>query len=208
MSIQIYGLQRKAGLTVTANVAGLDCGTYVVASDGSIIVPYGSDPDGALSGPYLITISGQAPAQGWGPTATMLDVYNASGVLTRVVVPVVVGFPYISQGQCVRPNQEQAAKTQQGSGLGVARRVYQFGALVAAGVNDDLAFGTSFSDMRPVSFAGANGVALDHKTAFNGVYWSLIDDSFSFDGMLCWQTSAPQPLILSAVTTFLETEER
>lgn len=205
--IQIYGLQSKIGTTISANIAGLDCGTYVVAADGSITVPYGSDPDGYLSAGYLVDVSNTVPSQGWGAAATHLTVYY--GGPTNVTVPVSIGYRYISQGQCVRPNSADMAKAVQGSSLGVTRRAYKFAAQVVAGVNDDLAFGTSFSNLIPVNFRADDGISpLDHATVFTGVYVDDLDDPDSFDGMLCWQTSAPQPLILAGVSTFLETEER
>lgn len=209
LGLTIYGLQNKVGLTVTANIAGLDCGTYTVASDGSIFVPWQSDPDQALTQTYLQTISNAAPTQGWGPSATKFDVV-INAVTVRVTVPCSVGFPYTSQGQKLRPDQQGDAKSQQGPALGVNRRAYQFAALVAVGVNDDLSFGTDFNHLHKVSFPTVeNGsTALDHKTIFSGVYWSQIDDTYSFDSMVCWQTSAPQPLILSAVGSFIETNER
>lgn len=206
--IQIYGLQSKIGNTVSVNIAGLDCGTYTVATDGSITVPYGSDPDNNFSAFYLVNVSNHAPSQGWGSTATHLAVYYG-GSLTNVTVPVSIGYPYISQGQCVRPNSADMAKAVQGSSLGVTRRAYKFAAQVVAGVNDDLAFGTSFDSLNPVNFRDDDGISpLNHATVFTGVYVDDLDDQDSFDGMLCWQTSAPQPLTLAGVSTFLETEER
>ena len=211
VSITLYGFQTKIGKTVTVSIAGLDCGTYTVASDGSIQVPYGSDPDGYLTADYLYNYTQtQTPDQGWANGCTIwIAPDQTAGVLTQVTVPISVGYPYISQGQRVRSDMANEAKTQQGGALGVLRRGNQYAALVVQGVNDDLAFGTSFSHLRPVEFYQPDQTtALDHATQFAGVYHASLDDVSSFDGMLCWQTSAPQPCVLAAVTTFLETEER
>lgn len=213
-TLTIYGLQSKVGKTVQANIAGLDCGTYTVASDGTISVPYYSDPDRLLTADYLASASTDAPAQGWGPTACSFWVYPSDSTLTKVTVSVSVGIPYQTRGQRVRPDAQDDAKAQQGSALGVTRRAYQFAALIVAGVNDDLAFGTTFDNARTVSFKqlDANGAMtdtpLDHATIFSGVHWSALDDAHTFNGQLYWQTSAPQPLVIASVSTFLDTEER
>lgn len=210
ISITLYGFQSKISKTVTANIAGLDCGIYVVQSDGTIAVPYASDPDGYLSADYLYNYSQNAPTQGWANGCSIwVAPQQLSFTLTKITVPITVGYPYISQGQRVRSDMANEAKTQQGGALGILRRGNQYAALVVEGVNDDLAFGTNFSHLRPVEFYQSDQVTpLDHATQFAGVYHASLDDGSSFDGMLCWQTSAPQPCVLAAVTTFLETEER
>lgn len=211
ISITLYGFQTKIGKIVTVNIAGLDCGSYLVAAEGSIMVPYGSDPDGYLTADFLYTYTQtQTPDQGWANGCTIWVAPDQTlGVLTQVTVPITVGYPYISQGQRVRPDLANEAKTQQGGALGDLRRGNQYAALVVQGVNDDLAFGTTFTNLRPVEFYQADQVtALDHATQFAGVYHASLDDVKSFDGMLAWQTSAPQPLVLASVATFLETEER
>ena len=210
VSITLYGFQSKIGTTVSVNIAGLNCGDYVVQSDGSISVPYGSDPDGYLAADYLYDYSQNPPTQGWvNGCSIWVAPVQLSDVLTLITVPISVGYRYITQGQRVRPNTAAQAKTQQGDALGVLRRANQFAALVVQGVNDDLAFGTDFSRLRAVELYQPDQVTpLDHATVFAGVYHASLDDGSSFDGMLAWQTSAPQPCVLAAVTTFLETEER
>lgn len=57
--LTIYGAYQWAGGTVSAWIGGLDCGDFTVAADGSIFVPFGSDPDGILTNTYLQTLNGQ-----------------------------------------------------------------------------------------------------------------------------------------------------
>ena len=54
--ITIYGLWHLYNTMVTAYIGGLDCGDYLVAVDGSIIVPYGSDVGKLMTPAYLIDL--------------------------------------------------------------------------------------------------------------------------------------------------------
>lgn len=56
-TVVFYGYWHLLGRTVSVFVAGLDCGDYVVASDGSVTVPFGAC-DGLFTLAYLESISG------------------------------------------------------------------------------------------------------------------------------------------------------
>lgn len=56
-TIVFYGYWHLLGRTVSVFVAGLDCGDYVVASDGSVTVPFGAC-DGLFTLAYLESLSG------------------------------------------------------------------------------------------------------------------------------------------------------
>lgn len=208
-SFTLYGLQNKVGQTVVANIAGLYAGSYTVAANGSVTIPWQSDPDKLLTADYLIAADAAAPAEGWGPSSTTLWVYNDSPDLVKVTISAVVGYAYQTQGQRVRSNEQNEAKTRQGSALGMLRKAYEFSALFTAAVNSDLEFGTSFTNATPVALYEKDLVTpLDNHTVFNGVYNAPLDDESSFDGQLCWQQSYPFPLVISSVSTFMEFEER
>lgn len=57
--VGLYGAYHLAGETVGVWLGGLDCGDYTVAANGSVFVPYQSDPGGLLTNAYLASVAGQ-----------------------------------------------------------------------------------------------------------------------------------------------------
>jgi len=54
-----------------------------------------------------------------------------------------------------------------------------------------LSIGTTFTNMDPVLFKGADGAAIGQGVTFSGVHRDSIKDDDSFDGMICWRASRP-----------------
>jgi len=98
-SITFYGFWHLVGETVRASIAGLDCGTAVVQTDGSVLIAYGSDTGGLMTAAYLYTNTNALTGVENNQTFTVISDTSHS-----VTVPVVIGLDYTTQGQVLRPN--------------------------------------------------------------------------------------------------------
>lgn len=203
----INGLKQLAGQTVSAYIAGLDCGDFTVSAAGVISVPYGSHA--LLTQAYLAafpTTASLEPNYGWGPQACRFDL-TVAAVLTKYTIPVVIGQSYTSQGKLLRPMAEQVLKTKTGSGLAMSRRAHMYGLLVTAA--QSLSVGTDFTTMYAAPLQTyRGGPALAGNLLFNGVLQDTLNNDETFDGQLCWQITRPTICFINAATTFLDTEER
>lgn len=195
-TITISGLPAATGNTdYSVFLAGLYCGTYQV-SNGSIAVPYGSDPDGYLTPAWLR--ANQSSVNG-----VVIDV---SG--TNVTVPCVVGFPYSSTFKLLRPVSVQDLRTQTGPGLAKTRRIHMYGVQLSQTIT-----GAQVSvDAGPTSamklVAPDQQTLLDHTELYDGVFWDTIDDDMSFDGQITIAQGLPYPLTLASVTGFVHAQDR
>ncbi len=191
--LTLNGLWHLNGEQVAVTAGGLDCGNYVPVN-GSVFVPYG---DGVSAG----TAGGQFTA-----------------IFAATNPQIVVGFPYNSDGQLVRPMTPQDSGARNGPALGKKRRAHQAAALLntagasSAGGNQlAIAFGTSFAKLQPaiVSYGSTgNTGSIAPGQSFSGVWFDTIGDESSFDGMLCWRVSRPLPANIVAVEPFLETQDK
>jgi len=178
--LQLTGLWYLNGKTVSVYASGLDCGDYTV-SNGSVTVPFG---DGV--------------AAGTGGGLFTLAYFSANP-------QIVVGFTYTSQGQIVRALLPAESGARNGPALGKKRRVHKYSLLVSNTAG--LSIGSNFSKLFPVLFKSVANVAQQAGQFFTGVYHDTIKDDFSYDGMTCWQTTRPFPAIISAVESFLQTQD-
>ncbi len=199
-SVTIAGFHYLSGLTVAAFVGGLDCGDYVVDQYGQITVNVGADPDGFFSPSYLVTISKRG---GYGDLEMAVDIDDGSS-LTTAFVPVVVGLVYSSQGQLLRPYTADEIRSSKGPGLGKRKRAHMVAALVhnTAG----LQVGTDFDNMQVAQFRDPATV-LPFSQTFDGVYWDVLPDDYTFDTMLAWQIVRPYPATIVQIGAFLNTED-
>lgn len=200
-SITITGLHYLVGHTVSAFIAGLDCGDYVVDQYGQIAVPVGSDPDGLFGPSWLVAAS--SPGS-YGDAEVQIVITDDVGS-TTVNVPVVVGFTYTSQGQLLRPFDAAEIKSPKGPALGKKRRAHMIAALVhnTAGIS----FGTDLDDTLPANFLNDRGDPLPLQTPFDGVHWDTLKDDPSYDTMLGWQLVRPYPAVIVQIGPFLNTED-
>jgi hypothetical protein len=206
-NLQIWGLYHLIGQTVSVFLLGLDLGDFTVATDGSItvsLVTTGSQT-AAWSAAQLIAADGD-----YGESTTPISVKNG-GAAVQVSVPIVVGSPFVSQGQRLRAIAPDDTKTQSGPALGLGRRGNQFAVLIQNTVR--ASFGTSLTPspegaMLPTTFTDAGGTPIAAGAAFSGVYWDTLTDDYSFDSMFCWQINRPYPCTIVSTTSFIEIEER
>lgn len=193
--IRFHGLWGLNGHTVCAWIGGLDCGDYVV-SDGYIEVPYGS-ASGLFTKRFVIQLSAQAPDVG--DLATPVD----NGTF---VIPAIVGYPFVSRGQTLRPAASDATGAQNGPGFGKTRRAHGVGVMIHN--TQGLYLGTTFEKMRPALFKTPGGRRYTAIELFSGIWEDTLDDDNSLDGMLAWETRRPYPTRMLAIGGFLATQDK
>lgn len=230
MGITLYGFWSAyyGGVTpgtLSVFLGGLDCGDYTVQTDGSITVPYGSDPDGILTAAYLQSISSQTA---YGALTTALDV-TISSALVRVYVPLVVGYNYVSAGETVRPLTTVDDQSPKPYAPGKTRRVHMFGALLQGAIGNPLGLvnatqttpsgpqplgglqfrsGSVNSTWFPAQLRYLNEAPYNYETLYNGVHWDTIDGDENLDGVVSWQMTRPYPVTVCSIAAYIETAER
>jgi len=216
--IQFWGLWHlligNATPTVSVQMLGQDCGDFTVAGDGSVTVPFKGTTFGGNDGVVALA-----------DLFTYNDLYNDAEQVTPVSVvsgsatsylhiPVVIGTPYVSQGQRLRAATAADVQTPSGPGLGKLRRTHQFAALVKDAVV--VSFGTSLTPtptgnmLTGLMFAGGadpNSGSLATAAGYSGVYRQTLTATDDFDDMFCWQVDRPWPFAIMAVTNFLHAQD-
>lgn len=209
-TLQIWGLYHLVGVTVSVCLGALDLGDFVVAADGSVTVSLivTGGQSAAWSAAQLIAMDS---ATAYGECTTLIQVDGGSGSVF-VNVPCVIGQAYVSQGQRLRLSTLQDAKTTTGNALGMNRRTQMYAALVQDVVQ--ITFGTSLAPS-PLGNMTAwdtkdpkTEVALAGGVAYSGVIFGTIKDGYTFDSQLCWQVNRPYPATVSAISSFMQTNER
>jgi hypothetical protein len=198
--VYLYGLWPLNGKTVAAYLVGLDCGsrgrtdanvqtiTDFVVSNGAIFVPFG-DGISQGCGDGLFTNALVAPFVG------------------AASLPMVVGFPFTSDGQIVRPATPQESGSRIGPALGMLRRTDNAAAQLYGCVSQTIAFGDDFDHLLPAILTDKARVELTPQQLFSGVHRMPIEGNHDFDSMLCWRISRPYPAFVISVAGFLKTEE-
>jgi hypothetical protein len=180
----LNGLWHLNGKTVTAWLCGLDCGDYLV-TNGSITVPYG-DGISAGTGNGLFT--------------------HALVVSFGSSVPLRIGFTFTSRGQLVRPNSPAESGARDGPAFGKLRRNNYVMAQLEG--TQGVSFGTTFDDLEPADFKQAdNFTSLKVNEQFDGIFRDQIDDTDTFDGMICWEITRPYICNIAAIGSALETRD-
>ncbi len=207
-TLQIWGLYHLVGITVSVCLGALDLGDFVVAADGSVtvsLIPTVGQPN-AWSAVQLAAMDAQ-----YGEN-TMLTQLNSGSGAVFINLPCVIGQAYVSQGQRLRLLNQQDAKTTTGGALGMRRRTHMVGTLLQNAMQ--ISFGTSLTPSPLGNMDNAiltqadETTTLASGTSFSGVYWGTIEDGSTFDSQLCWQIDRPYPATVSAITSFMETNER
>lgn len=192
--IRFYGLWPLNGKQVTVFATALDCGTYLV-TDGYVDVPYG-----AAGGLFTRTRLNELTIAGtdYGELAVAVD----AGAYT---IPCVVGFPYVSRGQTLRPATQLDSGVAPGNvPFGKTRRSHKVQALLNNTIG--LAFGTVFGKLRDAIFKTDGGTVLTKSQPFSGVYTGPLDDTYSYDSMIAWESVGPYPATVAAIGASLQTQ--
>lgn len=172
------GLWHLNGETVDVWIGGLDCGSQLV-TNGSITVPFRSDP---------------------------YEAFTANFYFTTTPPRCVVGFSYTSQGRILRPAAGQEAGAYNGPAFAKEKRTHQFGVLLHQ--TNGISFGTEFGNLRPALFRTKGGKDYAPGRLFSGIHWNNIEDGYSFDSMLAWEVTRPYPGTVLQIGGFLNTQDR
>lgn len=210
--IRCYGLNllTEAGTTVLAGViGGMDIGDSVRAFGGIV--------DFAFTSTFTLAF-----VQGFGTTSfpqVLLDQYqvaidsgtiDGAGLRLYYVIPFMVGFPYTSQGQLLRPNHGEDAGARAGPAMGKIRRNHAFSALLYR-TQGDLKFGTDFGTTlkdAPLGEYYAQPVQVQPPTLFSGTITRVLEDDYSMDGMISFQQTRPGPCTILSIAGFIQTQDK
>ena len=123
-NIVFSGLWYFIGQTLTVWLGGLDFQDYVVAADGTITVPYAADPGKFGTQSYLIGLNGTnlPPAGATWPSVPQLPSIPIYISGTTYNVPGVIGFKFTTEIQRLRPDDQETARTKDGSASGQLKR--------------------------------------------------------------------------------------
>lgn len=207
-NLQIWGLYHLIGSTVSVFVLGLDLGDFTVATDGSVTISLVDTVSQTASWTAAELIA--ADLSTYGESSVPISVKNG-GAAVQVTVPIVIGVPYVAQGQRLRAITQDDSKGQQGAALGGTRRTHMFSALLQNTLG--VRFGTlltpsPYGSMLAATFTDDAGTALADGVAYSGVYWDTLTDDYTFDSMFCWQSDRPYPCTVVSTSSFVEIEER
>lgn len=175
---ELSGLWHLNGKTVTAFLGGLDCGEFFVAN-GKINVEYG--------------LARQ-------PLFTLALAESFSGTM-----PALVGFTYDSDGQLLRPANQQESGARTGPAIGKKRRTQDVIALL---VNANaISFGTVFNKMNAAKLTTEGGTKIAENALFTDTYRESLTNDYNYDSMICWRSSRPYPATVAALGGMLQTQD-
>jgi hypothetical protein len=192
--------------TMSCWIAGLDCGDFAIAPDGSVFVPWKADPDGLFTPAWLMNLANNPPENGFGPLACNVDLTTNTGTILRLVVSAAIGLTYTSRVQLLAPNSPELSHSQFGPSFGTTRRLHQYAArVVNAG---QMKVGTRVDRLLPVQFRQPNGGKYPASQLFTGTHWDQVDDDYSYDGELMVEIDRPYPATITALGGFMKTSDR
>jgi hypothetical protein len=199
-AVTFFGLNYLNGHTVSVFAAALDCGDYLV-ENGQVTVPLGTaDP---ISG-YAFDIPQFNILQPIAADFSQVSV-TVVGSGVQYSIPCVIGYNYQTQGQLCRPMLQADTGARNGPGFAKNKRTARYGINLVSALG--VKVGTDFSRMRPVPTTSPAGRLLPYLSMYNGIRRETLEDDFSFDSMLCWQTTRPYPATVVTFGGFITTED-
>jgi hypothetical protein len=198
-AVTFYGLNYLDGRIVSVFAAGVDCGDWLV-ENGQVTIPLGtSDP---ISG-YTFDIPQFKILQPLISTFENSVTIVSSGV--DYVIPCVIGFNYQSQGQLCRPMLPVDTGAKNGPGFAKKKRTARYGINLVGSLGVQV--GTDFANTLPVPVLSPGGNLPPYLSTFSGIKRETLKNDFSFDSMLCWQTTRPFPATVTTFGGFINTED-
>ena len=199
-AVTFYGLTYLNGKKVSVFAAAVDCGDYVV-ENGQVTVPLGTLD--AISG-YTFDIPQfnllQPQASTFASVSTMIV-----GGTQDYIIPCVIGFNYKTQGQLCRPASQNDTGARNGPGYGKKKRQARYAITLVNSMG--VKVGTTLGKTKPVPTTTPGGKQLPYLTTATGIKRETLTDDFSFDSMLCWETTRPYPATVVTYGGFIETED-
>lgn len=197
-----YGLHHYNGRTVSVFAAGIDCGDWVVAN-GQVTVPLGM-VDTITN--MVFDIPQFNILQPLAANFSSLSV-TVTGGAQNYAIPCVIGFNYESQGQLVRPQLPLDTGAKNGPGFGKLRRAARYALQIVNTITARVGTKLTKTKPVPVTKVEAGGYSLNYLDTFSGIIRETLEDDFSFNSQLCWKTTRPYPLTLSAAGIFIDTQD-
>src|ERR1700688_1320955 len=132
---------------------------------------------------------------------------NPSPMLSGYFGGFLAGYSYTSQGQLLRPLQPQETGAVNGPALGKTRRSQE---IAVSFVNSQgVSIGTDFTtSLHAAAFASPGGTPYTKLQLFSDIYWTKLEDNYSFNSQPTWQITRPYPVTINAVEVFLSTQDR
>lgn len=128
--------------------------------------------------------------------------------ISSITVPALVGIPFTSIGQRLRPGMPQEAGAQNGPPQAKTRRSHMYSAMLNSTPGYNLSIGTTAANALPVTFKSDGGTPFLYSQAFSGVKWDVLSDNYSFDSMTYWSATGPYPVVLASIGNFLHAMDR
>lgn len=165
----------------------------------------GTGPLPTYLGEYLAGHSNTIPSNRHGRIYN--DTPNKTITDSQVDFYGVVGFPYTSDAQLLRPDFQEDAGARQGPAFAKKRRIFRYSMLLHRTQN--ISVGTSFSQLNdaPIQVSGHGWTAATPPALFSGTVKSEINDNFSHEGQICWRQDDAYPGTVLAVGGQLESTE-
>jgi len=127
----------------------------------------------------------------------------------RTTFPAVIGFPYVTQCQILRPFSSQDSGTRNGPAFGKTRREERFGALVHKCVVNSIEFGTTFNRMYPALFTQPDvTIPYTPLELYSDIFSATLEDDYTYNSMLCWQITGPYPGTVLTIGGFITSYDR
>ena len=209
-NIVFSGLWYFIGQTLTVWLGGLDFQDYVVAADGTITVPYAADPGKFGTQAYLIGLM-EPIFHPLGPTwpsvqqLPNIPIYISG---TTYDVPGVIGFKFTTEIQRLRPDDQETARTKDGSASGQLKRNHWYSVLLAAGVANTVSIGCNPNgNLYKMTLVTMIQEPTPTNQLFSGVFRDTIESDYDLDGQMYIVLTRPAPFVLNSLTGFMEVNE-
>lgn len=208
--IRCYGMDQVTNLgatTLAGVLGGMDIGDSIAASSGTVDFAFNTTFTLAYVQSFGTTTKPQVYFDHY-QVAIDSGTQDGNGNQLYYVIPFMVGFPYTSQGQLLRPNHGADAGARAGPAMGKIRRNHKYAALLYR-TQGDLKFGTDFGNSLRLTYfkAWTDDTAITSPTLFSGTVKTTIDDDYSLDGMISFQMTRPGPCTLVSIAGYVEAQD-
>jgi hypothetical protein len=136
---------------------------------------------------------------------------DAPPVITYYVIPALLGCPYTSKAQLLRPDfgdqQGRDIGAQDGPAFGRVRRIATFAAEFSR--TRAISIGTDFDKtLTPVKLTKFEGGPSIGKTdLFSGIAWDTLKNNSERTSQIAWQQERPTPGTILAMGGFVKSSE-
>lgn len=198
-----YNVDTINGTATVVNVYGLSSSSVVWDSRYGSVFNFGDFTQVVGSSPTLLNSSPTSWGSSW--SRLYINTTYATGYM-QYTIPACIGTTYTSQGQLLRPVAPDQTGARNGPGFAKTRRSHQFGVLLNN--SQGVSFGSDFTNLYPAHFVDASNTAYANNVLYSGMWWNVLEDSYSWDSMPTWQVTRPYPCTMLAYGAFLQTQDR